>query len=925
MPILSLFIAIVSVIALSPLAGFAQSRQVRSLTKSEGLSDLLVNEIYKDSRGYIWFGSESAVDRFDGNSLMSFELPRNSGIKNRVNAILRVPSGDVFVGSQTGLFVIRNGTDEPQKLLSDKISSPVSALVSDRTGNIYIASARGVYSYQVSKKNLTKLNIGIDPLSPDDEIADIHYQDSGDVVWIASPRNLYRYDIASGKVTEFPMPCSGRCSRIALINNMIYLGIRGEGVLPFDIRISTFGRMLNFGNNLITDLSAGRQGNLYVATDGDGIFCYSHAEKRIVSHISTSEGEPKLKSGSVYSILTDELGVIWVGYYQMGVEYTPVFGDFFRTYAPAGVFDTRGKAIRSIAVDGAVKVIGSRDGLFLIDESDARVIQFQKPQLRSNIIFCIHSMGNGRFLIGTYNGGMYELDAATGTLADFNSSGMIQPNSSVFSMDVDKAGSLWVGTSEGLLRFRTGHRPDRWTFTDSQLPEGNVYEVFFDSAGRGWICTENGIALWNGTTLRSDRFPKDFIHKQKIRDIFEDSSHRLWFSPDRGALFSSDLHLSKYGPVKFGSDESVITMFTIEDNDGWLWLGTDNGLIRYDKNENFQHFNNADGLPGSVFTLCAPMKDNHGNLWMGNSEGLTILDFGRFKDVDNQSRKKLAITNMMSNGKSIISRARNVSKHTAISLGRDENDLVVFISDFSYKLPQYFVSEYFLEGAGDGKWHKTDGNKPIHLYDLPAGDYNLKIRAQDDPRTEISLTIHKSPELSWALTAIIILLAGGMAYTLYYIYIVRRRHRQIEETTVADDEASTYSSATPAEEQHISYRTTRLSDEECKRLLKALNTLMKNERPYTDPALKSSTLAAMIGTKSHSLSFLFNQYLKKSFYDYINEYRVEEFKRLVKETDISKYTLTALSERCGFSSRASFFRHFKAITGITPAEYIKQK
>jgi len=107
MPILSLFIAIVSVIALSPLAGFAQSRQVRSLTKSEGLSDLLVNEIYKDSRGYIWFGSESAVDRFDGNSLMSFELPRNSGIKNRVNAILRVPSGDVLVGSQTGLFVIR--------------------------------------------------------------------------------------------------------------------------------------------------------------------------------------------------------------------------------------------------------------------------------------------------------------------------------------------------------------------------------------------------------------------------------------------------------------------------------------------------------------------------------------------------------------------------------------------------------------------------------------------------------------------------------------------------------------------------------------------------------------------------------------------------------------------------------------------------
>lgn len=63
--------------------------------------------------------------------------------------------------------------------------------------------------------------------------------------------------------------------------------------------------------------------------------------------------------------------------------------------------------------------------------------------------------------------------------------------------------------------------------------------------------------------------------------------------------------------------------------------------------------------------------------------------------------------------------------------------------------------------------------------------------------------------------------------------------------------------------------------------------------------------------------------MKKTFYDYVNEYRVEEFKRLVNETDISRYTLTALSEKCGFSSRASFFRHFKASTGITPSEYIK--
>lgn len=98
---------------------------------------------------------------------------------------------------------------------------------------------------------------------------------------------------------------------------------------------------------------------------------------------------------------------------------------------------------------------------------------------------------------------------------------------------------------------------------------------------------------------------------------------------------------------------------------------------------------------------------------------------------------------------------------------------------------------------------------------------------------------------------------------------------------------------------------------------------MKSERPFTNPDLKSGDLAAMIGSSAHALSFLFNQYLHKNYYDYVNEYRVAEFKRLVGELDTSRYTLTAMSQMCGFSSRASFFRHFKNLTGITPADYLK--
>ena len=98
---------------------------------------------------------------------------------------------------------------------------------------------------------------------------------------------------------------------------------------------------------------------------------------------------------------------------------------------------------------------------------------------------------------------------------------------------------------------------------------------------------------------------------------------------------------------------------------------------------------------------------------------------------------------------------------------------------------------------------------------------------------------------------------------------------------------------------------------------------MLREKPYTNPELKIADLATMLGRSAHTLSYLFNQHLNRNYYDYINDYRIEEFKRLINEDEYSKYTLSALAELCGFSSRASFFRYFKKATGITPNEYIR--
>ena len=98
---------------------------------------------------------------------------------------------------------------------------------------------------------------------------------------------------------------------------------------------------------------------------------------------------------------------------------------------------------------------------------------------------------------------------------------------------------------------------------------------------------------------------------------------------------------------------------------------------------------------------------------------------------------------------------------------------------------------------------------------------------------------------------------------------------------------------------------------------------MVDEKPYMNSELRIGDLANALDVSSHSISYLLNQHYDISYYDFINEYRVDEFKRMITEMDSSKYTLSALADMCGFSSRASFFRSFKKNMGITPNEYIK--
>ena len=120
----------------------------------------------------------------------------------------------------------------------------------------------------------------------------------------------------------------------------------------------------------------------------------------------------------------------------------------------------------------------------------------------------------------------------------------------------------------------------------------------------------------------------------------------------------------------------------------------------------------------------------------------------------------------------------------------------------------------------------------------------------------------------------------------------------------------------------VKYANKKIPGAEAISLLSQIEELMTQEKVYTDSTLNLNKLSSLLNIRSHTLSQLLNDNLEKSFSQFINEYRIEEAKRMLLDNDHLK--IQAIAEICGFNSNSTFYTAFKKVTGTTPAEFVKQ-
>lgn len=902
---------------------YPHSYTLRGLSVSDGLSDLVVNALYKDTLGFVWIGTGNSLERFDGIHLRHYPIPGGDEKLKRVNVIAETDGNRLWIGNGMGLWRLNQEQTALDPIVPDRINGAVYSLLYDGKSTLYIGSEKGLFVYK--EGNLEQILPDKNVFSAANAITGLSLDGQGRV-WMATKRGLYSLRLSDKKVEAYHNVENDKhiCAfnNIARIGPMIYLGTMEQGIISFDTRSGKFEHFVDVGCNIISSLSTDGKNLLYVGTDGNGVHFIATDQRKVVRTMRHQTGNSEsLRSNSVYSLLVDRDDMVWVGFYQLGLDYSLYQNDLFATYAFPPYFNSKDIPVRALAINGHEKLIGSRDGLFFIDGQKNRFKSFKSPEMRSGMIFCI-LFHKGEYYVGTYGGGMYIFNPETLTLRDFRPD-EAQPftKGHIFCIKLDAEEKLWIGTSRGVYCYKDGREVAHFTSANSKLPEGNVYEIYFDSTRKGWICTENGMCIWDPSSekLRTDIFPEGFIHKEKVRVVYEDSRHELYFFPDKGALFVSDLSMNRFRRLQPGTPlEGRDGMFVIEDGKKWLWMGTNDGLFHYDKQDNFVPYNFVDGIPGPVFTLCPPVCDAEGNFWFGNSKGLIYLD------VAGMSRKErnfypVKVTDVHINGRPPVSPITTMENGTPkVELESSQKNVTFRFSDFSYTSPAFMAYEYQLEGEDDG-WVAIAGRSEATYYDLSSGSYVFKVRRMGQPESETRMMVEKVSAFSgWiaAGIAVMVLLAGGAYYRF------RRRGREVVLPVVpVAEEPSAPVEVKPVSEEK--YKSVKVSPEECKRLAKKLEVVMHRDKPYMHPDLKIADLATAIDTSAHTLSYLFNQYLKRNYYDYINDYRIAEFKRLVNTDEYAKYTLSALAEHCGFSSRASFFRYFKKATGITPNEYIR--
>ncbi len=904
------------------LAAAGSESPIVNLTLADGLAGEVVHRVVTDHNGLVWVATNNGINLYNGKRLIHFPLAAEGGWPVVVYDLCETRDNSIYAATDAGLYRLALGGGRFEHILPE-ITKPSSLLAVGDT--VYIGGQQGFMFFdgeRLNHKDVGAVGKGLDNIVR-------QYTAAPDgMVWFLTRFNLGCYNPATGK-TEMHLlkgllPDRTPLTQFAHLGEQFFIGTTKEGLYVYN-RHTRQARKLEEIGNVVKTVQLSRDSLVCVATDGAGAYLLDPRTLAVVKHYSEeSPDDLRIPTNAVYCFYRDANGVDWFGLMRYGLAYTRHSVDMFQSYVCGG-FSTEGINVRSYFFRGNESLIGTHQGFWFLDKTRGINRHFTPEQLGGGHIVTGIAWQNGCYFIGTYDGGLRVLNPQTMTIGRFNSIPLLD-HAIIADIQTGKDGSIWIGSGEGLFIIEKDGSVKRYCEQNSHIVAGVINSITFDNRGNAWLTGASGVSIYSATSgeVLEVTFPKGSFF-ERIPYLRGETGHgNLMFMRSGPRMYYTTTDRSKFGEMALppALNGSWFRGF-VDDREGHYWIGTEKGLYRvgYD-DDSVLHFGYSEGLHGELINA---MSYADGKLWTATSMGLFSLDTKQLEEWRNIVRYH-PILHDICKGTDYLDGAaeRNVNATGELRLSWNLGSEVLYagvtIPDYTLQTGRLF--EYRIDG---GPWQTIHNEQKMDIRGLSLGSHTLETRLSGigGSSSKYTLTVYPS---GWALMEAMVLLTFIVLLWIWYRYRKNTKvllaERQGIEEALLESEALREEVEEPQEPQK--YQKVKLDEQECEEIVTRMRTLLDTQRLYTNPELKRTDLAERLHVSPVKLSQIFTQYLKENYYEFVNRYRLEEFKRLIEADDYKRYTITALSERCGFK-KTSFFTTFRKVEGMTPAEYLKAR
>lgn len=703
---------------------------VNYIGQEHGLLQLNVKDMALDELGYLWAGTEDGLHRFNGyefktyihNPLDStsikddhvrgllftkdtlwiatnsngisgfvpsenrfFSLIKNENIDLNISYKLMRLSGNFILFSVKNNLILFNRYTKRSKIIKlpeTTKESYISAILNIDNDKYWLASTTGVIEFNINNLNLKKTTV------LDGEIINCFFKYDNSI-YIGTEKGLFIYNILNQQVRKTPLTFSINCFN-KLGGNQFYIGtdngfflcdILQESITPFVLKMKDNKLQEKIDiNQIISD----EKGNLWIGSDGEGLFHYNSFQKKFNTLKFSLKEYPLMNNISSFQFLKGKDSTLWIGTKYGIVKYFHKNNHF-------ELYKTEGRPlIYAITKDknNNIWAGGFTTGLLKYNTTtdSFKKISSTKNTLPDNDIVDIITINDNTLWVSTWAGGIHKFNIKNEQFEEVLINGE-RINRARTSL-IDSKGNIWLGTDQGVYKItKTGsiQNYNEEGYSDQKLSGNRVFNLKEDFNGNIWVGTNSGLTKLdvehNKTTLfyKQKGLPNDFIY----------------------------------------------TVLIAKNND--IWVSTNLGIsVLNTKTNTFKNFTTSDGLQNNEFNGKAGYKDEFENFYFGGISGINIFKANEIKENPNVPNIYIESVDLFN-----TPLQKNELYKDLLSFKSHENVITFNFSALNYLNPEKCSYTYKMEGF-DSDWRPITTNRSTTYTNLNPGTHTFKVKASND-------------------------------------------------------------------------------------------------------------------------------------------------------------------------------------------------